>query len=434
MNEDKKEEYSVFLRQIEHQRNEEISLAKIVFVIVMIVLVTGFAMLFFNGNDTKIQKVFGENSTISNFFSMLHRKKQESPKISSVFTSRKNILLLGVDSNGSSKDPWKGTRSDTIILMNIDSKNNSINAISIPRDSKVFIADDKGIQKINSAHAIGGVKLTKKTIEQTFGVKIHKYIVISDEAVENVVDVLGGLPIYVEKDLNYDDFSGKFHIHLKKGDRVLTGKQAVGYLRFRHDGLGDIGRTQRQQWFLNSLLKKLQEPEIIAKIPQIVDIANKYIKTDMSFYELTQYAIMMKNIDLDKIQVATLPGRPNKKGSASFWILDSDGTQEVIDRLIYRDIDKEDMSDVKAGLVYSPENEHEAVLIKEKLANQGIEVNCERKNATSRALFVVNSNRISNKYFIELKEQVPELEGKQFVYDANKFYCPRSDFVITLTK
>lgn len=433
MRNDNREEYSIFLKQIEQQRNEDISLFKTIFAIVIVLLAIGFGVLFFAGNEAKIKNMFGENSFLSKMFLTMSDKKNESPKISSMFSTRKNILLLGVDSNGSQTDPWKGTRSDTIILMNIDGRTKSINAISIPRDSKVFLADDKGIQKINSAHAIGGVKLTKKTIEQTFGVKINKFIIVSDDAVQNVIDVLGGLPIYVEKELNYDDFAGKLHIHLKQGNQTLSGKQAVGYLRFRHDGLGDIGRTQRQQWFLKSLMEKLRDPEVISKIPEIVDIANKYIKTDLSPYELTQYAIMLKNIDMDRIEVATLPGHPNKKGSTSFWILDPEKTQEVIDRLIYRDLERKDLDEVTAGLVYNPEKEQEAILMKEKLSQQGIEVVCERKNTTSRSQFIANSKDISSKYFGELKEKIPELEGKQFVYDANKFYCPKSDFVITLT-
>ena len=438
MNEDnynkkEKEEYSVFLNQIEQQRNEDISLFKTVFITVLVVLGIGFLIFFSSGNFEELKNIFGNNSIVEKFLSSVREKQQNSPKISTMFTSRKNILLLGVDSNGSQTDPWRGTRSDTIILMNIDGHAKSINAISIPRDSKVFLSDDKGVQKINSAHAIGGVKLTKKTIEETFGVKINKYIVVSDDAVKNVIDVLGGLPIYVEKDLNYDDNAGKLHIHLHKGNTVLSGKEAIGYLRFRHDGLGDIGRTQRQQWFLKSLLEKLKTPEVITKVPEIIDIANNYIKTDMSIYELTQYALLMKNIDMDRIEVATLPGQPNKKGSTSYWILDADKTQEVIDRMIYREHDKKDLDNVTAGLVYSSEKSNEALILKEKLNEQGIEVNCERTNPASRSQFIANSKSITSEFYANLKDKIPELEGKQFVYDANKFYCPKSDIVITLT-
>ena len=77
----------------------------------------------------------------------------------------------------------------------------------------------------------------------------------------------------------------------------IRDRQAVEYLRFRHDALGDIGRTQRQQWLLRSLLTKMKQPSTITKIPDIISVAKKYVKTDMSFYEMSQYAALTKHID-----------------------------------------------------------------------------------------------------------------------------------------
>ena len=93
---------------------------------------------------------------------------------------------------------------------------------------------------------------------------------VHDNAVEHIVDTLGGIPIYVEKNMYYNDYSGDLHINLSKGLNILSGKNAVGYLRFRKDGLGDIGRTRRQQWFIKGLLEKIQQPQTIAKIPELV--------------------------------------------------------------------------------------------------------------------------------------------------------------------
>ena len=98
---------------------------------------------------------------------------------------RQNILLLGVDSNGRDTDIWEGTRSDTILVINIDPKTHSIKAISIPRDSKVYLPDNKGVQKINSAHALGGVNLVKKTLRETFGIKID-----SDKLLDDSIKIL----------------------------------------------------------------------------------------------------------------------------------------------------------------------------------------------------------------------------------------------------
>ena len=140
-----------------------------------------------------------------------------------------NILLLGVDSNGPNTLPFSGVRSDTIIILNIDNHSKSVNAVSIPRDSKVYIADGHGIQKINSAYAIGGIELTKKTIEETLGIKIHNYIVINSDGVKKLIDTIGGVPIYIDGRMDYDDYSAGLHIHLRKGNHVLTGEEAEGY-------------------------------------------------------------------------------------------------------------------------------------------------------------------------------------------------------------
>lgn len=436
-NKHNKDKYSVFLKHIEEDRNETSGFAKTLLILTMVVfaLIIGF---FLSLNDEKtIEQLFGKDNIISQkLIDFMHSKAfKRKAEFSLPFMPRKqNILLLGVDSNGSKTDPWAGTRSDTIVLLNIDPKTRSVNAVSVPRDSKVYLPSEYGVQKINAAHALGGVRLTKETVEETLGVKVDRYIVVSDEAVRKLVDALGGVPIYVEKRMNYDDYSGKLHVHLTKGLNVLDGKQAVGYLRFRHDGLGDIGRTQRQQWFLRGLLEKIQTPQAIAKIPEMINIATTYVKTDLSLYEMSQYAALAKSFDISKIQVATLPGGPNKKGSTSYWILDPSKTQEVINRLIYRD--EPGISDNKsfvAGIMYSPEKEQQAMQLKSELQELGFEVNCVGRGHLPHSQFVANSSTVSGDFFNWLKKKVPEIKYSQFVYDPNKFYCVNSDFVIIMS-
>lgn len=431
------ENYSVFLKHIEEDKKESSQFAKTLFILVLLVLALVVGFLFFLNDEKTIEQLFGRGTAISNVLidfaqSRAHRTRADFSF--PFFPRRQNILLLGVDSNGSHTDPWTGTRSDTIVLLNIDPKTRSVNAISIPRDSKVYLADGYGVQKINAAHALGGVKLTKQTVEETLGVKVDGYIMVSDDAVRKLVDALGGVPIYVEKKMNYDDYSGGLHIHLRKGVNVLDGQNAVGYLRFRHDGLGDIGRTQRQQWFLRGLLEKIQTPQAIARIPAMLNIATTYVKTDLSLYQLSQYAAMAKSFDISKIEVATLPGGPNKKGYTSYWILDPEKTQEVVNRLIYRD--KPNASDKKfvAGIMYSPEKEQEAMALKSHLQELGFEVNCTGRGHLPHSQFVANSSSVSNEFFNWLKKKVPEIKHNQFVYDPSNFYCVNSDFVVIVSE
>lgn len=435
-NKNKEDKYSVFLKHIEEGKKETSNFAKILLILILICFALIFVFLFTLDDEQTIEQLFGKDSVISQKLITFVQDKLSRKRAEFVlpFMPRKqNILLLGVDSNGSDTDPWAGTRSDTMILLNIDPKTHSVNAISIPRDSKVYLSGNYGVQKINAAHALGGINLTKRTVEEALGVKVDRYIAVSDEAVKKLVDALGGVPIYVEKRMSYDDYSGNLHVHLSKGLNVLDGRNAVGYLRFRHDGLGDIGRTQRQQWFLRGLLEKVQTPQAIPKIPEMINIATTYVKTDLSLYEMSQYAALAKSFDISKIEVATLPGSPNKRGSVSYWILDPEKTQDVVNRLIYRDKPDATNKSFIAGIMYSPEKEQQAMQLKSELQDLGFEVNCTGRGHLPHSQFVANSSYVSNDFFNWLKKKVPEIKHSEFVYDPNKFYCSNSDFVIIMS-
>lgn len=425
------------IRQAKLIRRESSVFLRTIMVITIIII--GLALSFFvlADNQEFLEKHLGKDNPITKLFVNLSKDNDTKHKANFSFpfgAKRRNILLLGVDSNGEGTDPFEGTRTDTIILMNIDPRTKSLNAISIPRDSKVYLPGDHGVQKINAAHAIGGIGMTIKTIEDTLGVKIDRYVMVHDQAVREIVDALGGVDIYVEKNMHYNDYSGKLFINLQKGNNHLNGKEVVGYLRFRHDPLGDIGRTQRQQWFLRGLMEALKKPETLAKLPEIINVAKKYIKTNMSFYELSQYAGLAKHLDMDKVEIAMLPGAPNKKGYISYWILDPEKTQEVVDRLIYREKvnPSEINAQIKAGIMYSDGNEEEANLIKDQLSTLGIEVVCTGHVNKTHTQFVAHSKQVTNDYFNWLKKKTPSIIGYQFVYDPNNNYCNGTDFTVVI--
>ena len=424
------EEYRAFLKNIREDREESSGFVKLILTIVAAILCAVIVCVILIENSSIFDKLNNNEDTSGIFKYSRTQKNFEVP-----FSPKKqNILILGVDSNGKDTDMWEGTRSDTILVVNIDPKSHSVKAISIPRDSKVYLPDNKGIQKINSAHALGGINLVKKTLRESFGIKIDKYVIIHDEAVEKIVDALGGLPIYVEKRMYYKDHTAKLYIDLQKGNTVLNGKQAVGYLRFRNDGLGDIGRTHRQQWFMKSLFEKFHSPQVITKIPEVLNVANNYIKTDMSFYELSQYANMARSLDKNKIEIATLPGAPNQKGYISYWILDAANSQEVFNRMIYRDKPVIDDVMFKAGIMYSPKRESDAELMKEKLNELGFEVNMLKITHLSHTRFVANKNVVTLDFFNYMQKKMPELNDMQFIYDPTEMFSVGSDFTIVLAE
>ena len=358
--------------------------------------------------------------------------RQKSKKFSFPFFSRyQNILLLGVDSNGIGTEAFKGVRSDTIVLLNVDTKDKVVNAISIPRDSKVYISDNHGIQKINAAFALGGIDLTKKTIEETLGVTINNYIIVNSSGVRNLVDALGGVPIYIDKPLKYRDYSGKLFIDLKKGAHVLNGEDAEGYLRYRKDLLGDIGRTYRQQNFLKALLERLKSPDAIKTIPVALRIANDNIKTDLNLYQLSQYAALAREVDSEHITVTTLPGAPNKKGHISYWILDPEKTQKVIDTLVYHRKQEEPDKMLTAGIMYSYDKEEYALQIKEQLKSSGCAVNCIGRAQFDKTRIIKKSN-ISHEDLKSVIKKIPEITSLQIDNDSSQNYCVNSDFTVII--
>ena len=424
-----------FTNYAESRKKEQSSFRKALTIMTILFFTAIFAILLFANQQDFLDKKLGENSFISNLLSKLalENKSKDKPEFTLPFgLKRQNILLLGVDSNGADSDFWVGTRTDTMILVNIDPRTKTVNAISIPRDSKVYLPNGMGIQKINAAHAIGGIDMTIKTVEDTLGVKVDKYIMFHDDAVRAIVKALGGVDIYVEKNMHYNDNAGNLHINFTKGKHHLTEKDAVEYLRFRHDALGDIGRTQRQQWFLRGLVADLQKPETIVKIPEIISVATKYVKTNMSPYEMSQYAAFAKGFNMDNIEIAMLPGAPNKHGYISYWILDPEKTQEVVDRLIYRKQAEGRKESYTASIMSSPDNLDEARALKKALEAAGIEVKCSGTLKSVHSQFIAHSKYVTIDYYADLKKQVPEVKSRQFVYDPSSFMCADTDFTVVV--
>jgi len=346
---------------------------------------------------------------------------------------KQNILLLGVDSNGDNSDPFKGTRSDTIMIISIEPFSKSVNAVSIPRDSKVYIADNHGLDKINSAHALGGPELTMKTIKETFGIKVNHYIAVDYDCIKELVSAVGGVPVKVEKRMRYRDRAGHLNIDLYPGNQVLNADEAVGYLRYRHDAIGDIGRMQRQQWFVRGLVKKLQSPEIIAKVPQLIQLTSKYIRTDMNFYDLSQLALFAKSINFADIQTATLPGSPSSHGRVSYWLLEADKAQEIIDRLIYRDEISNKNNELTVSLLYPRSYESKAVEMKNALTQAGYLVICNRPAKEAHTQILAHSSYATLSAAKIFRQTLPEFKSAQFIISPNNYLCGESDYTLVMS-
>ncbi len=358
------------------------------------------------------------------------RKSPMAPALMQ-FSGKQNILILGVDSNGKKSDPFEGTRTDTILLVSIDKFGKSVNAISIPRDSKVYIADGHGIDKINAAHAYGGADLAIKTIERTFGVNINHYIIINFAGIKDFIEAIGGITVNVEKRMRYTDRAGGLYIDLYPGLQTLNSKQAEGYLRFRHDAIGDIGRMRRQQWFVRGAVEKLKSPDIVVKIPAIIQAMSKNVRTDMNPYELASLASFSKQLDMNNVQSATLPGKPSNHSHISYWILDSDKTQNIIDRLIYREEPLSATEPLTVTILYSEKYREQVPVIEEALKKQGFDIKYTSSSKNSHTQIISHTKKAGFNSIIKIKSEIPELKAAQFILDPSS-YSDDTDYTIVL--
>jgi len=246
--------------------------------------------------------------------------------------NRINILLLGLD-DGDPDNPGSPRRSDTMMVASINPSDKTVNILSIPRDSKVNIPGHPGYDKITHAFFYGGPDLAVRTVEDNFHIPINYYTVIDWKAFIKVVDILGGVDLNVEHDMNYDDPYEDLSIHLNKGYQHLNGEQAGEYVRYRHDELGDIGRVQRQENFLKALTSQMLQAGTILKLPALITTISHYVQTDMNTYTLVNVANVLKDMNANSLHAEMIPGDFATIDDLSYWVPNRTEMQKMVDRI-----------------------------------------------------------------------------------------------------
>lgn len=255
-----------------------------------------------------------------------------------------NILVMGIDrvldAPSGSLQAFSG-RSDTMLLLRFDPTDNSLQMLSVPRDTRVLIPD-VGYSKINDANAQGGPSLAAKIVSLNLNeVSIDRYLRVTTDAFRELVDLVGGVEVFVAKPMHYRDMTQKLEINLEPGLQTLNGDQAEQYARFRKDAIGDIGRVQRQEILLKALQNRINNPTIIPRIPQAINILQKSIDTNLSMEEILALANFGRQLTKEQVQMVMLPGRfsqPSEFSGRSFWILSEQGRDRVMEQ--YFDVER----------------------------------------------------------------------------------------------
>lgn len=246
-----------------------------------------------------------------------------------ILSKRTNILLLGSDTD--TKTEFEGAYlAQTDIVVTIDPATKYVGMLSIPRDLQVNIPGN-GTGKLDAAFSFGyqskktnnpyadGAGLAIATIEENFGIPIDAYAWVGLDGFIKVINTAGGVDVDVTHPMIDDTYPndinaatgqkvstqnayGLKRLYIAPGPQHLNGVEALEYVRTRHSDLvGDFGRSVRQQQVLDQLKVKLEQPDIIAQLPQLANDLNGYVKTSMSLTDLASLGNFARTINTGSI-------------------------------------------------------------------------------------------------------------------------------------
>lgn len=243
------------------------------------------------------------------------------------------FLLMGIDAKDIKNS--EGTRSDTMMLINVNFKTGEIDLLSIPRDTRVIVRGKE--DKINHAHAYDGAKLSIRAVREFLNIDLEYFVTVDYKAVIEIVEDIGGVYIDVPRYMKYDDPTADppLHIDIKKGFQLLDGQNSHDFLRWRKNNertveIGDIGRIEMQQMFMKELVKQTLKPKNIFKIPSFIETYYDYVETNIPLTIMAKGALSAKKIDTETMVTNTIPGKSKTIANISYWIYNEDETEKIV--------------------------------------------------------------------------------------------------------
>lgn len=246
-----------------------------------------------------------------------------------------NVLILGIDARKEEE-----SRSDLMMLANINSSKKKVTIVSIPRDTLVEI-NSIGYTKINHVHLLkeleGGTQMgtqgALQAVSNLFKCPIHYYVKVNFEGFKHFVDTMGGVDIYLTKPLKLT----YAQITLKAGEQHVDGDLALKIVRERYSlPEGDFGRQKNQFRVLKAIAFKLLEPRYLYQITAFYEkIKEDVIDTNFTDCDILSLVWMFKGLTKEDIAYIQLPGKegynldPLVKKKLYYWIPDLEQVQTI---------------------------------------------------------------------------------------------------------
>lgn len=237
--------------------------------------------------DMEAYSNFDSNTRVVYQTSYKVKNNDSASSVSDITSKPFNVLISGSDSRGGFDE---NGRSDVIMVATVNPKTHTILLTSVPRDFYVTTACDAGdgcmqgaLDKITHT-GIHGTNTTKRTVEQLLGIEINYTFKVGFDTVTELVDVLGGVDVYVEP--GYATTNSLYSVH--EGINHLNAEQALAFARDRYSYTeGDRQRTKNQQQVLMGIVKEATKPSVITNYAAIMDTMANTFSTTMSNEEIT---------------------------------------------------------------------------------------------------------------------------------------------------
>lgn len=258
----------------------------------------------------------------------------------------RSVLVIGTDGRSDSELG----RSDTMMLVSLNSSTKTTNITSFMRDCYVEIPN-YGWNKLNASYSYGGAELLMDTIEHNFGVKVDDYVCVNFVSFANIVDSVGGIDIDITdeeaKEINTilqaevnslmgDDTLADL---LKSGGKLhLNGKQALSYSRIRYVGNADFERTERQRKVTELVLNKVKSfaPSAVSKISESV-LPN--VTTNMTSNELYMLSLRVPFLTQYETKQLQIPADNTYYGAdydvGNVLVVDFDSNYNIIKQNVF---------------------------------------------------------------------------------------------------
>lgn len=246
------------------------------------------------------------------------------------------ILVMASDAKGEDGRDSLHSNTDSMLLVHLEPSAGHVSVLAIPRDTRAAI-EGHGHFKINAANAYGGPELAKRTVSELVGVPIDRYLLVSLRGVRAAVDAIGGVDVTVPKRMYYRDRAGGLTIDLQPGRQRLSGREAEGFLRYRHDEQGDIGRIHRHQAFMHEVAGQLFAPRSFLQLPALWVAVRQHVETDLSTTEALRIANTLRGLDMASgFEMEVLPGHEDRSRGPWYWEADMTAIEPFLSRNFHK--------------------------------------------------------------------------------------------------